>query len=338
MDKDKDFYEIENVSTDEIENKKRKKKENFIVITAFLLAAVVFLGTKYTLGVLEERNNYSIKKQTTVDNNKNKKVDNNVNNNSSQKDTSIINKSNIDLVDNSNHIRSASTYAYDTAEIRDYIMSNKEYTGNKKVFLTFDDGVTPGITDKILDILKEKEVHATFFIVGKTLSDNSKPYLERELKEGHSIAIHSFTHDYEKLYPNRIPSTETIKTEAEKTQNRLRELLGDNFKSHVWRYPGGHMSWQGLENENNGDDVLKNLGMEWIDWNSMNGDAEPLNKRPTNETEMLEMVKNSLLYWKQQDVVVILMHDSPGKELTIKSLPAIIDHFKSQGFEFGILK
>lgn len=312
--------------------KKNKKKENFIILSAFFLAAIFFLGGKYVLGVLNEQNN--IKNNTKIT--ENKKNNTNVEN----KDVKIEEKKNndLDLVENSNHINSASSYAYDTAEIRDYIMSNKEYSGNKKVFLTFDDGVTPGITDKVLDILKEKEVHATFFVVGKTLNDDAKPYLERELKEGHSIAIHSYTHDYEKLYPGRVPNPSVIKEEAEKTQNRLIELLGNNFKSHVWRYPGGHMSWKGLDGENNGDSVLKSLGLEWIDWNGMNGDAEPLKRRPTNENEMFEFVKTSIKYWKQQNVVVLLMHDSRGKDLTVKTLPKIIDHFKEQGFEFGILK
>lgn len=313
--------------------KDNKKKENFVIFSAFFLAAIFFLGGKYVLGVLNNQN--SIKNSVDITENKdtNKKVEN--------KDVKIEEKkaeNPLDLVENSNHIKSASKYAYDTSEIREYIMSKKEYSGNKKVFLTFDDGVTPGITDKVLDILKEKGVPATFFIVGKTLNDQSKPYLERELKEGHGIAIHSYTHDYEKLYPSRVPNPAVIKEEAEKTQNRLIELLGENFKTHVWRYPGGHLSWKGLDSENNGDAVLKEMGLEWIDWNGMNGDAEPLKKRPTNEDEMLEFVKTSIKYWKQQDVVVILMHDSNGKNLTVKTLPKVIDHFKSQGFEFGILK
>lgn len=317
-----------------MKNKKSKKsKDNFIIFSAFFLAAIFFLGGKYVLGVLNNKSN--------VNNSSTKVVEENKDNKNTEKEIKVEDSKKynpLDLVENSNHVKSAESYAYDTAEIRDYIMSNKEYSGNKKVFLTFDDGVTPGITDKVLDILKEKEVHATFFIVGKTLNDNAKPYLERELKEGHSIAIHSYTHDYEKLYPGRVPNPAVIKDEAEKTQNRLIELLGNNFKSHVWRYPGGHLSWKGLDSENNGDSVLKNLGLEWIDWNGMSGDAEPLKRRPTNEDEMFEFVKTSIKYWKQQDVVVVLMHDSKGKELTVKTLPRIIDHFKSQGFEFGILK
>lgn len=321
-----EVLETKQDSIEKIE-KRRKKKENFVIFSAFLLASVVFLGGKYFLNVIN--NKQSNQSGTVITEKKDDKKE-------PKKEEK--NQNGLDLVKGSNHIKSAEKYAYETSEIRDYIMSNKPYSGNKKVFLTFDDGVTPNVTDKVLDILKEKEVHATFFIVGKTLNDGAKPYLLRELNEGHSIAIHSFTHDYEKLYPGRIPNVNIIKEEAEKTQNRLIELIGDNFKSKVWRYPGGHMSWKGLDEAGNADEVLKSIGLEWIDWNSLSGDAEPLKKRPTNEKEMLEFVKTSLKYWKQQDVVVVLMHDSVGKELTVKTLPMIIDHFKSEGYEFGILK
>lgn len=332
---------VDNEEKIKIMRKKRKKnrrKENFIIITAVFLALFIFLGGKYALDVIyqnksqvQNKNNQNEQKETSDNNSKEKQSE-------SEKETEQKDSSGIDFAESGNHIKSADSYAYDTAEIRDYIMSKKEYTGKKMVFLTFDDGVTPGVTDKTLDILKEKQVPATFFVVGKTLNDQAKPYLERQLKEGHGIAIHSFSHDYNKLYPKRVPNPATIKEEAEKTMLRLKELLGDKFNTRVWRYPGGHMSWKGLENAGNGDETLKSLGLEWIDWNSLSGDAEPLKVRPTSKEEMLKYVKTSLSYWKQQNVAVVLMHDSQGKNLTLETLPSIIDYFKSNGYEFGILK
>lgn len=126
--------------------------------------------------------------------------------------------------------------------------------------------------------------------------------MERELKEGHSIAVHSFTHSYEKLYPNRVPNPTVIKDEAQLWTD-LKNAVGDKFKT-VGSI-GGHMSWKGLDSENNGDQALRSLGLEWIDWNSLCGDAEPLKKRPTDEAGMVEFVKTSLTYWKQQNIAVI---------------------------------
>lgn len=307
------------------EFKKNKKKENFVIISAVCLAIILFLTVNYALNVIHEsKTRVSINKKEV----KNSKVD----------EENIDVKDKLDLSENGGFLKSSESYAYDTEEIRNLILSKKEYDGKKLVFLTFDDGVTPGITDKVLDILKEKKVFATFFVVGKTLNNASKSYLEREIKEGHSIAMHSFSHDYSKLYPKRVSDPDVIKQEATKTYKRLKELLGDEFKTHVWRYPGGHFSWKGLDEENNADDILKNMGLNWIDWNCLCGDSEPLKTRPTNKEEMLDFMKKSLTFWKQKDVVVLLMHDSLSKDLTVETLPDIIEHFKSQGYEFGILK
>lgn len=317
--------------------KKKRRKENFVLVSAVCLAIIVFLGGKYAITVFKENNTKISKTNNSSNKNKDDKSLNTKDKNTNSENSKNF-ENDIDFSKDGNHIKSAESYAYDTSEIRKYILSEKEYTGKKIAFLTFDDGVAPGITDKVLDILKEKKVPATFFIVGKTLNDASKPYLERELREGHSIGIHSFTHDYNKLYPSRVPNAKVIKEEAEKTYNRLKELLGTSFDTKVWRYPGGHFSWKGLEDSGNGDELLKNMGLEWIDWNCLCGDAEPLKTRPTTQEEMLKFVKNSLKYWKQQDIAVILLHDSIGKELTVQTLPSIIDHFRAEGYEFGVLK
>ena len=104
------------------------------------------------------------------------------------------------------------------------IGGKKENSIGKVVFLTFDDGLNHIITPKILDVLKEKKVPATFFVVGRLVNDKTKDVLERELKEGHSIALHSYTHEYSTLYPNRIAKSEAIINEAKKTEPRARPL------------------------------------------------------------------------------------------------------------------
>lgn len=322
------------------EYKMKKKKENFVLISAVCLAIIIFLSINYALTIIHENKTKIAmnKEQNKEEENKKDLTKDTDSKNNSSKDKTEDKEDVLDLSENGGFLKSSEDYAYDASEIREYILSNKEYNGEKRVFLTFDDGVTPGITDRVLDILKENNVHATFFVVGKTLNNAAKPYLERELKEGNAIAIHSFSHDYAKLYPNRNPDVSVIKEEAEKTYTRLKELLGENFKTNVWRYPGGHISWKGLDGENNADEALKSLGLNWIDWNCLCGDAEPLKTRPTNKEEMMNFTKKSLIYWKQKDVVVILMHDGVGKNLTIETLPDIIEYFKSNGYEFGILK
>ncbi len=243
-----------------------------------------------------------------------------------------------DLVENSNHIHGASDYAYSTADVRNWITGVTPYEGDKIAFLTFDDGPSPQNTGKILDILKEKDAVATFFTIGTSIdnSSSSGEVLNRVLEEGSAIALHSYTHVYDKLYPNKTADKEFIKEEMDHLQERIREVTGRaEFKSHVFRYPGGHMSWREIEEA---DVYLQEDGLEYIDWNSMNGDSEPTSRRPKDPEALAAFVMESLVYTNVKDVIVVLMHDAENKEMTTESLPMIIDTLREEGYKFGILK
>lgn len=240
------------------------------------------------------------------------------------------------IMPGSNHLLRAEAYAYDTGEIRSVIRGEKEYIGNQKiVFLTFDDGPNTTITPQILDILQREKVPATFFIVGKFLQEKNIPMLRRALNEGHGIALHSDTHDYKHLYPGRSADVAALIEEAEKIQNKLQSIFGSDFKSQVWRYPGGHMSWNNMASA---DKALSNLGIEWIDWNCLTGDAEVKSHRPTTIQGQVQYLDQSLHKNEETKIAVVLSHDGKNKQLTADSLPSVIAYFKDQGYEFGILK
>ena len=242
----------------------------------------------------------------------------------------------IHLAKGENHITRASSYAYDAGEISEIIEGKREYKGNKKIaFLTFDDGPNQKISPQVLDILKEKDAHGTFFVVGKSVREKNRDVLLRELNEGHAIALHSFSHDYHTLYPGRVANAAAIEDEAVKTQKALQDILGKNFHSGAWRYPGGHMSWKGLDTA---DQKLKDLGISWIDWNALTGDAEPASRRPTTPEGLVEFLKKSMPKNDDASVVVILMHDAETKQLSADALPHVIDALRADGYSFGILK
>lgn len=215
-------------------------------------------------------------------------------------------------------------------------MLNETYEGNEKyIFLTFDDGPSPN-TEKVLDILKEKDVHATFFVLGQRVSssEQSKEILRRTIKNGHAIGNHSYTHSLEKLYPSNSIDVEYFMEEVNRTSRALKEVLGENFDTKIIRMPGGRNS-RAYYNDPSlpaFDDRLKKEGIVNIDWNALNGDAEG---KPYTPTEMLEYVKSSSSGVSQ---VVVLMHDTYGKEKTVQVLPQIIDYFKSNGYEFKTMK
>lgn len=235
----------------------------------------------------------------------------------------------------SNHNNQAENYAYSTEFIRQMMADKNASTDKKLVFLTFDDGVDPKMTPQILDVLAQKKVPATFFVLGCNVNDKTKPILQRQIAEGHAIGTHSFSHVYSLLYPNRVGNSRQIISEADQTQNALKAQLGQNFQSNVWRYPGGHLSWTGLEAS---DKELANRGIQWIDWNAMVGDAEPLGRRPQSVDSMLAFLDNTVKVAANPNVQVVLMHDTADKTITLASLPQVIQYYKDRGYSFGILK
>ncbi len=158
--------------------------------------------------------------------------------------------------------------------------------------------------------------------------------MKREVAEGHSIGFHSSTHDYATLYPNGIVNTEEIQAEIATMENSLKKILGETFQTTLWRYPGGHMSWGGTEKS---DELFKQLGIHWIDWNAMVGDAEPLDRQPTTVAEMLAFHQHSLEVYPDYNIRVVLMHDSVDKELTKQALPQLIEFYQANGYQFGVL-
>lgn len=242
------------------------------------------------------------------------------------------------LVENGNHILAAAPYAYATREVREWITGQVPYAGEKLAFLTFDDGPSAENTERILDILKEKEAVGTFFLIGSHVERNARSgdIIRRILMEGSGVAIHSYTHDYNRLYPGRTGDADVILQEIMETQTLIQEVLDEPFfQSRVFRYPGGHMSWRGLEAV---DEHLGGFGIEYVDWNAMNGDSEPTARRPRDVESTVEFVFDSLNYTRVRDVIVVLMHDAGNRNLTVEALPQIIQRLREEGYRFGILK
>ena len=226
----------------------------------------------------------------------------------------------------------AEKYSYDASKVAEkldkYDYSND---GKKVVFLTFDDGSSKTNTPKVLDILKKENVKATFFLTGENIENGGKEaedLVRREFKEGHAIGNHSYTHDVKKLYPNRTLDMEAFKEDFDKNEKLLQKILGKYFSTRVIRCPGGYMSWKGMDQL---DTYLKENNMVSIDWNALSGDAEGKKK---NASELFDYAVKTA---KGKEMVVLLMHDTYGKEETVKSLPSIIKYFKDNGYEFKTL-
>ena len=223
-------------------------------------------------------------------------------------------------------------YSYDASvvaeKLKKYDYSNN---GEKIVFLTFDDGTSTTNTPKVLDILKKEGVKATFFITGQNVEyggEKARDLIKQEFNEGHAIANHSYTHDVKKLYPNRVLDIDAFKADFEKNDKMLKEVLGKYFSTRVIRCPGGYGSWKGMEPL---DEYLDENKMISIDWTSLNAYSEGKKKNAK------ELANYAIKTSEGKEMVVLLMHDTYGKEETVKALPAIIKYFKDNGYEFKTL-
>jgi peptidoglycan/xylan/chitin deacetylase (PgdA/CDA1 family) len=223
------------------------------------------------------------------------------------------------------------SYGFNSKEIEDIIKAGKtKVDGRKVAFLTFDDGPSTTNTEKILDILNHYEVKATFFIMGKQLdkSDETRNLLKEIYDAGHAIGNHTYSHDYTYLYPNRSANAQNIMSDIDKTQNIMKEILGQDFECKIVRFPGGHMSWKNMASI---DEAFAQRNLNYVDWNALNGDAE---SKKRNKDELVNRFKETFL---NQDRAVVLMHDTYGKESTVEALPSIIEILKEKGYEFGVL-
>ncbi|GAA0709902.1 polysaccharide deacetylase family protein [Paraclostridium ghonii] len=224
------------------------------------------------------------------------------------------------------------SYNYSAKKVAEKLKSG-DYSNNgeKVVFLTFDDGTSTTVTPEILKVLKDEDVKATFFVTGSNIERGGKAaedLLKQEFEEGHAIANHSYSHDYGELYPNRTLNLEAFKADFKKTDDILKRILGPYFSTEVIRCPGGHMSWKGMKPL---DEYMDTNSMSAIDWNALSGDAEGKKKSPE------ELYNYAVKGSEGKEMVVILMHDTYGKENTAKALPQLIKYYKDNGYKFKVL-
>lgn len=197
----------------------------------------------------------------------------------------------------------------------------KQISPNKTIFLTFDDGPSAR-TGEVLDILKQKNVKATFFVVGNT-STAGKDYMKRIVEEGHTIAPHTFTHNFKSIYS----SVEAYLNDFNKIYTLIYETTG--VKPTIFRFAGGSKN---SFNKNNYREIIAEMtrrGFDYYDWNLSTGDAAKKSLTPAEKC-----LSNVLNYSAKYNNAVVLMHDAQPKTTTVQALPALIDGLRNQGFSF----
>ena len=187
------------------------------------------------------------------------------------------------------------------------------------IYLTFDDGPKEGTTNTILDILKEEGIKATFFVT------NSGPdyLIKREYDEGHTVALHTASHNYATLYQ----SVEAYFNDLSTVQNRVERITG--YKSMIIRFPGGSSNTISRRYCQNIMSTLTsevlNRGYHYFDWNISSGDAGSVK----TASGVYNNVVNNLSKTRTN---MVLMHDI--KSYTKDALRDIIRYGKENGYRF----
>lgn len=194
-----------------------------------------------------------------------------------------------------------------------------EIKDKKIAYLTFDDGPSSKVTPKVLDILDEYNIKATFYVIGY-LAEKNPEIIIREYESGHAIGNHTYSHNYKYVYR----SVGGLFTELDKNEKVLKNILGKDFEIKTVRLPGGSFGEKRKPFRN----ALTERGITYIDWNALNGDAEGHN---IPKEKLVERFKETS---KGKKNLTILMHDAGAKQTTAQALPEIIEYLTNEGYEF----
>lgn len=194
---------------------------------------------------------------------------------------------------------------------------------DKVCYLTFDDGPSAR-TPEVLEILEQYNVKATFFVVGKD-TEQSKQWMRDIVDAGHTLGVHSFTHNYRKIYD----SVEAYLDDFAQEYDLIQEATG--VAPQIFRFPGGSI------NAYNGhiyQEIVAEMtrrGFVYFDWNRANGDAV------RNSPSAMVLTKNALDKLGASSRVIVLMHDSKSHANTVTSLPAVIEGYQNAGYTLEAL-
>lgn len=193
------------------------------------------------------------------------------------------------------------------------------------IYLTFDDGPSEYATKKILDVLKKNDVKATFFIINFDTTKKAD-LIKRMVKEGHTVAIHGYSHDYQKIYRSEKAFMDNINS----LRDKVKALTG--YNATIMRFPGGSSNTISKFNPGIMTKLVKsvqNAGYTYYDWNVDSGDAMS-GKHTANK-----LYNNVRIGLAKNRGNVVLMHDTGDGDMKAKAVQKIIEYGKDNGYVFA---
>lgn len=206
-------------------------------------------------------------------------------------------------------------------KLKDQLIQKKQSSvenSYKTVYLTFDDGPSDR-TEEILNILDKYHVKATFFV---TYQDEKYDHLiKRMYKEGHTIGLHTASHNYREVYA----SEEAYFADLKRIQDKVYDLTG--YRSVIIRFPGGSSNTVSRFNPGIMTRLTKLVteqGYYYHDWNVDSEDAAG-----AGEERQMNNIRN---YSPKHDIINLLMHDAASKHATVNSLEDKIKYYIENGY------
>jgi peptidoglycan/xylan/chitin deacetylase (PgdA/CDA1 family) len=190
-------------------------------------------------------------------------------------------------------------------------------TQSKELYLTFDDGPTPHVTDWVLDTLKSYHAKATFFCIGSNVKNHPELF-NKIVEEGHSIGNH--THNHIKGWKTKTKLYLENVLEAEKTIDvEINQLI----KTNLFRPPYGQIKPKQGEK-------LMDLGYKIVMWDVLSFDWD----KTISKQECLDFVIS-----KSKNGSIIVFHDSEKSSNNMKfALPKVLEYFTEKGFSFKAIE
>lgn len=182
---------------------------------------------------------------------------------------------------------------------------------DKVIYLTFDAGYENGYTEQILDVLKEEEVPAAFFLVGSYIKENPD-IVTRMVEEGHIVGNHTMTHPDMSAY-----SKESFTEEMTGTEELYEELIGEEMPK-FYRPPQGKYSESNLKMANELGYTTVFWSLAYVDWYD--------DDQPTKEQAFEKLIP------RVHPGTVLLLHSTSKTNANI--LKELIQEYKNMGYEF----
>lgn len=220
-----------------------------------------------------------------------------------------------EVAKNDNNVEKENASAVEKAE------EEKEIV--KRAYLTFDDGPSEN-TEKVLAVLDQYHIKATFFLIADQITPDKEALVKRMVQEGHVIGVHTYSHKSKEIYKNKEACIEDIV----KTYKKIEEITGVKPKYYRFPYGSANCYVSGYCNAVIKD--LEEMGLTYIDWNVTGEDSVG---KPTEYSVM----KNLKTFEKYIEPV-ILLHDGSSNKLTASILEEIVQKIQAAGYEFGTIE